>query len=156
MDIGRIVCMREGMKKNGRPSAYSEKIAAKICERLAGGESLRSICRDGKMPAMSTVMLWAANNREGFSERYDKACEARFWYHADELLDIADDGRNDFMEKLDPEGQCIGYVQNGESVGRSRLRVDTRKWLLSKMIPKFSDKVQLEHSGTTKMVILDD
>ena len=128
------------MAKKGRPTAYSKSVAIEICDRLAGGESLVAICKDAHMPSRSTVMLWVAENRDNFSDMYDKACEARFWFHADELLDIADDARNDFMERHDPQGNCIGYVQNGEAVNRSRLRVDTRKWLLSKMLPKFSDK----------------
>ncbi len=58
---------------------------------------------------------------------------------ADELLEIADDGRNDWV--VDEEG---GDKYNGDHVQRSRLRVDTRKWLLSKALPKvFGDKLAL-------------
>jgi hypothetical protein len=94
---------------------------------------------------MSTIMLWVAEDRAGFSEQYTKACEARLHFHADELLDIADDGRNDWMEQLSDKGEVVGYKVNGEAVNRSRLRVDTRKWLLSKLLPKYRDKQ--DHPG---------
>ena len=133
-------------KPNGRPSVYSEEVAQELFSRMANGESVRSICRSEHMPVMSTIMLWVADNKHaGFSERYAKACEARAYYWADEIVDIADDGTNDWMENNDPDNP--GYRQNGEAVNRSRLRVDSRKWLLSKMLPRYADKQQLEHTG---------
>lgn len=130
----------------GRPSVYSDELATELFFRMAGGESVRSICKDAHMPAISTIMLWVASNaHEGFSERYAKACEARAQFWADEILDIADDGSNDWMEKNDPDNP--GYSFNGEAAARSRLRVDSRKWLLSKMLPRYADKQQLEHTG---------
>jgi hypothetical protein len=51
----------------------------------------------------------------------------------DECLDIADDGSNDFM------GEDEKY--NGDAVARSKLRVDTRKWMAGKLAPKkYGDK----------------
>lgn len=65
---------------------------------------------------------------------------------ADELLEVADDARNDWMERHGEED--AGWVVNGEHIQRSRLRVDTRKWMLSKALPKvFGDKVTQEHIG---------
>lgn len=118
----------------GRPSGYSEEIALEICDRMVTGESLRSICRDDNMPSKSTVLLWVARNREGFSDRYAKAFEARMIGHADELLDLADDSVNDYMDREDGT-QCV----NREAIARSRLRIDTRKWLLCKLIPRYAD-----------------
>lgn len=67
---------------------------------------------------------------------------------ADELLEIADDGTNDWMERIDGDGAGVGWVLNGEHVQRSRVRIDTRKWLLSKMAPKrYGDKQSFELSG---------
>ena len=122
-----------------RPTKYSKELADKICERMANGESLRAICKDESMPARSTVTLWAADNREGFSVRYEVAFAARAHYWADELLDIADDSANDYMERLSKEGESEA-VYNPEAVARSRLRVDSRKWLLSKLLPTFADR----------------
>jgi len=66
---------------------------------------------------------------------------------ADELLEVADDGKNDWMERQGEDDQKL-YVLNGEHVQRSRIRVDTRKWLLSKALPKvYGDKLTQEHTG---------
>ena len=125
-----------------RPSKYSKKIADEICQQMASGKSLRDICTDKAMPNRSTIFLWVANDREGFSDQYAKAFEARMYHHADELLDIADNGVNDYMEANEPDNSA--YRVNGEAIARSRLRVDTRKWLMSKLIPKYADKQEKE------------
>ena len=47
--------------------------------------------------------------------------------------------------KLDKAGKESGYQLNGEHVQRSKLRVDTRKWYLSKILPKkYGDKINVE------------
>lgn len=67
---------------------------------------------------------------------------------ADELLDIADDGSNDWMEREGGADGQAGYAVNGEVLARSRLRVDTRKWIVCKMLPKvYGDKHRHEHGG---------
>lgn len=129
----------------GRPKSYNKEIATEILARMCSGESVRSICSDDAMPARSTVMLWVANDESGFSDQYEKACMARAHYWADELLDIADDSTNDYMEKQDKDGGTF-EVLNGENIQRARLRVDSRKWLLSKMLPRFADKQQIENT----------
>jgi len=112
-----------------------------MCE----GESIQQICKSDHMPARSTVMLWVATQRENFSDRYEQAQMARAMYWADEILDIADDGTNDFMIKTDSDGNTA-YAVNGENIQRSRLRVDSRKWLMSKMLPRFADKQSIDHT----------
>lgn len=42
----------------GRPSTYTDEIAAAICERLSEGEDLVTICADPAMPARRTVYEW--------------------------------------------------------------------------------------------------
>jgi hypothetical protein len=128
----------------GRPSSYTPEVAAEICRRLAEGESLRAICDAEEMPAASTVIGWALENREGFSEHYTLARQIQAHLYVDEMLDIADDGRNDWMERLDADGQGVGWTQNGEALNRSRQRIDTRKWVASKLLPKiYGDKLAL-------------
>ncbi|MEU6504669.1 hypothetical protein ABZ895_34575, partial [Streptomyces californicus] len=58
-------------------------------------------------------------------------------------------------EKLDKEGNAIGYQLNGEHVQRSRLRIDTRKWYLSKIMPKkYGERIQ--HDQTITMADRSD
>ena len=132
----------------GPASLYTAEIAHEICERLASGETLRSICRDEGMPHESTVRKWAREDREGFSTQYARARDAGLDAIADELLAIADDATNDWMERLGDEGQPLGWQVNGEHVQRSRLRIDTRKWYLSKLAPKrYGEKTEHKITG---------
>jgi hypothetical protein len=55
---------------------------------------------------------------------------------AEDILDIADNANNDWMERQGRDGQDLGWIANGENIQRSKLRVDSRKWLLSKLAPK--------------------
>lgn len=135
------------MAKMGRPSTYTKKMATTICSRLACGESLRSVCRDDDMPPMKTVYCWMSQNPD-FRNQYAQAKEDGADALAEEMFDIADNGTNDWMEKHDKKGENLGYVLNGEHVQRSKLRVDTRKWYLSKIKPKkYGDKITQELSG---------
>ena len=133
--------------QTGRPSVYTDILAAEICERLADGESLRTICEAEEMPHKSTIFRWLAANKD-FRDQYAQAREEQAANLADELFDIADDGSNDWMERRGEDGETIGWSLNGEAVQRSKLRLDTRKWYLSKILPKkYGDKLDLNHSG---------
>lgn len=130
-------------KKMGRPTKYNKALGDRICERLASGESLRAICRDDDFPHKVTVMRWLLSDSEiyaHFRTQYTLARQIQYEFMADEILDIADDAKNDYMERTDEDGEVLGYQINGEFVQRSRLRVDTRKWFMSKVLPKFKDK----------------
>jgi hypothetical protein len=131
----------KGTMPAGRPPSYSQEKAAAICAQMAEGRSLVSILDSDEMPGYSTVMRWLDDYPE-FRDKYARAAEQRAERMAEEMLQISDDGKRDFSAG---EG---GDQFNGEHVQRARLRVDTRKWLLSKMQPKkYGDKVQNEHTG---------
>lgn len=134
------------MSELGRPTDYAPEIVAVICARITEGESLRSICRDDQMPVCSTVFLWLQKHAE-FSEQYARAREAQADSLADEILEISDDARNDWMQRNHGEDDP-GWLANGEHIQRSRLRVDSRKWLASKLqAKKYGDKVETTHQG---------
>lgn len=128
---------------NGRPSIYDRETADYICTEIASGRSLKGVCREEGMPDASTVFLWAAEDRDGFTDRYAQACGTRLDVLSEELLEISDDGRNDTYVDED------GYEHtNYDVIQRSKLRVDTRKWILSKLKPeKYGKRQRLEHSG---------
>lgn len=127
----------------GRPSDYTPELAAKICAELAAGVSLRTVCLADEMPCTATVFVWFRKHPE-FLEQYERAKAECADALVEEMLDIADDGTNDWMEKHSKEGENIGWQVNGEHVQRSRLRVDTRKWAASKLKPKkYGDRLDL-------------
>ena len=130
-------------KKNGRPSKYTNKLAEKICQMIAQGQSVRSICAKKDMISMQTFFRWLREN-DKFREQYARACEERSYMHAEDIIEIADNATNDYMEKLEGDG----YIFNSENVQRSRLRIDTRKWLMSKLNPKvYGDKLDMTTNG---------
>ena len=111
----------------------TDELFDEICERMVNGESVRSICKDDHMPAISTLMKILRTNPDRTSQ-YALATQMRADAMFEEVLNIADDGSNDYMLKNaeDP----TSFALNGEHVQRSRLRVDTRKWALGRMNPK--------------------
>ncbi len=129
-------------KKLGRPSDFTQELADLICERLSDGESLRSICQGEEMPNKATVFRWLAA-RPDFSDQYARAREVQAETMADDILQIADDGANDTY--VDENGN---KRTDHDVIARSKLRVDARKWLASKMAPKrYGDKVDVNHGG---------
>lgn len=120
---------------------YTPELAAEICERLAEGETLRSVCRDKHMPDERRVRAWVIEDREGFAPHYTRARDAGLDCMADQLIDIANDSSSDDYDKT------TGKI-NQESYQRSRLRVDTMKWYLSKLAPKrYGDRMTQVHTG---------
>jgi hypothetical protein len=127
----------------GRPSAYSAELADAILTELLTGRSLRDVCSDESMPPESTVRLWALDDREGFATRYSRAREIGYHSMGDEVLEIADDGRNDWVQRRKESGETES-VPDHEHIARSRLRFDARRWLLSKCLPKiYGDRLDV-------------
>lgn len=113
-----------------------------ICDQIAEGRSLRSILKDADMPASSTVFKALAADAE-FAERYARAREVQADALFDEILDIADESKDDTI--VDADGNVS---TNQEVVARSRIRIDARKWMAGKLRPKvYGDKLDLNHSG---------
>lgn len=126
---------------------YPESIKDTICESLADGQSLREICSRDGFPGKATVMRWLQAD-EAFRDQYARAKEIGVEALAEDILDIADDARNDWMARKDPEGQNIGWIANGEAARRSQIRIDARKWLLAKLAPKkYGDKIETTHQA---------
>lgn len=104
-----------------------------ILERLAQGQSLRSICKDAALPSIDTVMRWLRDD-DALQVQYARAKELGMESLADDILEIADNARNDWMERNGSDDP--GWIANQEQVQRSRLRIDSRKWLMSKLAPR--------------------
>lgn len=127
----------------GRPSIYTPELIDAICERVADGESMRKICRDEHMPAMTTIFRWLRENPE-FREQYEAATDMRADSFAEDMLDIAD---------IPPQINEKGGVDSGD-VAHMRLRIDTRKWIASKLKPKkYGDKIEQEINGDLSLTV---
>ena len=136
---------------------FSQGLFDRICERIAEGESLRGICEGADMPSTTAVKKWLIKDDGGaLVAQYARAREMQADTLFEDILDISDDARNDWMAR---EGEgAAGYALNGEHIQRSKLRVDARKWMAGKLRPKvYGDKVDLSGNvGFTITISGDD
>lgn len=130
--------------------AFSQEIADEICSVISctslGIRRLRKKKEHKHWPNPATVFDWRKKYPK-FNEQYTLAKVHQAQVLADEVLEIADNSRKDFMIV---DGQIKA---NSEHINRSRLRIDTRKWLLSKVLPKiYGDKI-IEDKTTTDTLL---
>ena len=117
------------MAKMGRPSIYTDELAATILGRISNGESLRSITMEEGMPNPDTVYVWLLK-RPDFAENYTRAREEQADTLADEILAIADEAPSEVVDDRGVSRTDSGWVS------WQRNRVDARKWVASKLKPK--------------------
>lgn len=108
------------------------------------------------MPSSATIYNWLLDpQKKGFLEQYLVSRNIQAEGMFEELLDIADNGSNDFYERENADGTTF-EVPDTEHIQRSRLRVDTRKWYLSKVLPKkFGDKLDIKSDVTVTFSLRD-
>lgn len=138
----------------GRPSDFTQTLADEICSLIASGNSLRRVCMLENMPAKTTIFRWLRERKE-FRDNYEVAVNERTEDDVEDIRDIADDGSNDFQEQMEKDGSTTLRL-NSENIQRSRLRVDTRKWIASKRLPKkYGERIEatVEHSGGLTLTI---
>lgn len=106
--------------------AISEAQIKSILEDLQEGSSLRKACSEAD--ASATLFLRLVDEDQSLQEQYAHARKVGYSMRADELEAVAAD--------------------LSIPADHKRIMVDTRKWMLSKMLPKiYGDRLNLEHSG---------
>jgi hypothetical protein len=136
--------MNDVPAKVGRPSSYSPELSAIVCRRIAEGESLRGICAEEDMPATSTIMRWISAV-PGFREHYEQAIRERIELAVDDLAHLTE---------APPERGPDGKIDPGY-VALQRLRVETRRWIASRLLPKkYGDAVALAVKSETKHYVV--
>lgn len=125
-------------------SKFTQELADAICAELADGKSLNEACKAEGMPAESTVRGWALDDVEGFAAKYTRARAIGYERLADEILSISDTTQPGVKTKVNDKGEI--ETTEGDMIEHRRLRVESRKWMLAKMLPKvYGDKVT--HQG---------
>lgn len=119
-------------KPKGRPSDYNDEIADIICDLVSTSTlGLPKLCQQNpELPDHTTINRWRLRH-ESFRTKYAQAKREQADLLAEEILQIADDGSNDTY--VNDEGL---HLTNYDVIARSRLRVDARKWVASKLLPK--------------------
>jgi len=126
-------------KKNTRPVEYIKGIGDALCEHIASGNSLRSFCESKGSPTKKTALKWL-REIEDFRTQYARARQDAMEVMAEEIVEIADETEQ--VIRKGAEKKSGAYAQS------QRLRVDTRKWVMSKLLPKkYGDKVDITSDG---------
>lgn len=110
-------------------------------------KSLESICGDlESAPNARTFYKWMERDEE-LGQRYARAKASQLQVLADQLVDLADKDRLCEKVTFDADGKIKERVILDQT-DRTKIQIDTRKWLLSKLDPKkYGERVQNEHSG---------
>lgn len=136
-------------RKAGRPSEYNEEIALKICQLLTSGLSLTKISRLPGMPRAWVMCKWMAQNPV-FEANLSRARQYYAELMSTEIIELADKVRMGKKIRRSKDGVETTY---GDMVDRARLQVETRKWYLSKVLPKiYGDRVDVQVSGEVDLV----
>lgn len=133
-------------KKESQPEriSYTPELGEAICTAIANSrKGLVHICKENsEFPCRKTIHEWVIKHKD-FGDNYVRAKAMQAELFVEEMIDIADDGTND--TQITDDGKVI---TDHDVISRSRLRVDTRKWLASKLAPKiYGEKITAEHTG---------
>lgn len=114
-----------------------EKIFSDIIKLITQGRSFRKAKKEIGKPGYETFFKWLKEDKDK-AKQYARACEERADKIFDEILDISDN--NDKDEKA-----FVGV----NHIHRDKLRIDARKWILAKMVPKkYGDNVKIDHGSS--------
>ena len=131
----------------GRPPTFDRQAVAELVfSGMAEGKSLRACFRETEgLPTLGTFLVWVSEDSL-LAEQYARARSVCLDAMAEDIIDLADTCR--IGQKSTSKATGLESTE-GDMVERSRLQIDARKWLLSKLAPKkYGDKQQVEHSGT--------
>ena len=121
------IITKKPKNKGGRPTKYTKELANFICQLVSTFPyGLSKICYNREdLPHESTIRQWRLDNPE-FSAQYARAKLIQADILAEDCLDISDQS-------------------TAETYCADRLKIETRKWLASKLLPKqYGDRVVLE------------
>lgn len=139
-----------------------EAVMLTVCEELKNGRSLESICAEPGMPHITTLLAWVEDDPQGIGLQYARARKIGYALLAEEIIKLSDkthewvdvqetdaEGQPLFREDGTPVLRKVLMPLSADVIAHKRLQIDTRKWMLSKMLPKvYGDKVTQEHTGT--------
>lgn len=141
----------------GRPRVHGPEVRDAICRRIAGGESLRGICRDPKMPDKDTVLDWLEREPD-FAARYARARVAQADDMADEMADLRrrvllpamirnPDWRAPGKRPADYDASEPKWIPNPEWIDpqAAARAMDSIKWEAGKRNPKkYGDRIEID------------
>lgn len=112
---------------------YTPELFATICQRIAGGEYLNTICKDEGMPAAVTVRGWILDDLHGCASVYARARKLQYENMENEIFEIA----NTPIQGVKTIEKPLGTeTHTGDMIDHRKLQIETRRWLLAKLHPE--------------------
>jgi hypothetical protein len=122
--------MTDDQIKCGRPTVYTAEIGEKIFGRLYR-EGIRSVWADPDMPDKATVYRWLREHKE-FRKVYAFACTCRADDLCDDIYEILFEEGGEQVE-LVRGGQIVRTNASAHDLALSRIRIDVRKWVITRL-----------------------
>lgn len=129
--------MQPHIRNTNRPMEYDETLATRICSEIAStSKGIKTLVKDNpNWPSHNTIYKWI-QTYPSFKELYTRAKAFQIEVLVDEIISIADDSSQDYIVSDDGKLVC-----DHEHIQRAKLKIDTRKWLASKLCPRlYGDK----------------
>lgn len=121
-----------------------DRIFNYVCSQIEIGRSVTDILTDKGMPSREAFYEWMRADKTKV-DNYAKSLEIRADYYFDEMVKIAYNTEEGETIKDGPNGV---EITKADMLGHRRLKVDTLKWVLSRMNPKkYGDKTDITTNG---------
>jgi hypothetical protein len=127
-----------------------EEVFNYIVQEIETGRALRNILKEENTPSSRTFFKWLDED-DSKVKRYARATELRSDCMFEDILNIADENHNDVSTNAE------GIIRvDSDIIARARLRVDARKWYLSKLNPKkYGDKIDVNSNNVNHNINQD-
>lgn len=132
---------------------YTDELGEEICLKLATNpKSIQKLCGENPdWPCFQTIYEWRIKV-PSFGEMYLRAKQNQIEILVDQILEISDDSSEDTITRMNKMGDEYEAC-NSEWINRSRLRVDSRKWLAAKLAPRiYGDIKQIDEKSTDDFI----
>ena len=117
-------------KKMGRPSIKTPDMLNELCQRIANGEAMSTVCESEHIASVPTVIRWLRED-EDFQSDYAHAMQARGQRYGERVTQISE------------------RVERGEiDPNAARVAIDGYKWAAARLAPKqYGDRIETRHTG---------
>lgn len=116
---------------------YSREIADAICDQLAEGRTLRSVCNGASMPSEAAVRQWSLDDVDGFFDRYSRARSIGADCQFDAIKDKV-------------------FSASVEDAPLLKIQLETMKWHLAMIAPRrYGDRTMIALATNSRTVVFN-
>lgn len=133
--------------------AEKDRIIPQVLFIIESGASIHRACREVKgAPLPQTFQRWCREDPSLF-ERYTQSRLIGYLTFAEDIQEIADNPHQGITTVITTRSDGVEEkVTKEDMLGHRQLQVATRKWLLSKMLPKvFGDRLTVNENNSDSL-----